>query len=217
MKGLLLKDYFNLQGTMKVYLLFPILIAFFTYMNESMGMIPMLIAFFSIITLMNSFAYDEMSDFETYVLTLPLRKKDIVKSKFMLANISTLFGLGIGFVIAMLVYIMKKNSFPDFVLSEFLISSFITACVMLIINCIFIPLIFRYGTMKARIAFVLCFLIIGFGGNFILHAIGDNIAINSVLMERLYTFFPYLGIIFVILCEGISYLISCNILMKKEF
>lgn len=217
MKGLLLKDYFNLQGTMKVYLLFPIVIALFTYINESMDMIPILIAFFSIITLISSFAYDEMSDFETYALTLPLCKKDIVKSKFMLANISTIFGLLIGCAIAMIVYIIKKDSFPDFILDEFFISSLVTACVMLLINCIFIPLIFRYGTTKARIAFVLSFLIIGFGGNFIIQMLAGYGEISSTFLQMLLSLLPYISIALAILCEGISYIISCKILLKKEF
>lgn len=217
MKGLLLKDLYNLQGTLKIYLALPVIVTFLSYTNQDMTLLQLMVSFLGIFIMLSSFAYDEMCKFDSYALTLPLSRRDLVKSKFALMNISTLYGIFMSLVLGFGMYLLFPGNFPTFDSGDYLLSTIAIGCAILILNSIMAPFVFQYGTNKARIIVVIIFMVIGVGGGVIFNSAFFTEFINMEFLEKMLEQLPYLLLALCIISEMISYIVSCNIVLKKEY
>lgn len=85
MKGLILKDIYNLATLFRIYTILPILAIVISYSQHSLGMLQFLPAFIGMFATISAFAYDEQSNFDSFAMTLPINRKDMVISKYVLA------------------------------------------------------------------------------------------------------------------------------------
>ena len=84
MKGLMIKDILNLRKNFKTTLLVIGFFAIYAYTsNNPSYMIAMVTLILSMMPL-TSMAYDDMSKWDRYALAMPISKKDIVLSKYIL-------------------------------------------------------------------------------------------------------------------------------------
>lgn len=212
MKGLLLKDIYNLSGQLKVYACFPFLTAFLAYQNEQLDMIVFGGMFLIIFIIITAYAYDEMADFDSYALTLPLTKNDLVMSKYVLALLLYAVGILLSLCLGVIMLKLFPQRFSDADLSSFTWLVVMSVFSVNILVCLMLPLMFRFGSNKARLVIMMIFLFVGclaYG----LEPYMDSL-FNPVFIER---YGLYILPIASVLIGLLSVSASCRIMMKKEF
>ena len=109
MKGLLLKDIYNLRKVGKQYIL---ILAFFTvycFFLKNPSFFPMMTVMSFSMLILTSMGYDEAAGFDKYALTLPVNREDLVRTKYLLL----LLLLAAGFVVGMTGNVLiKRILFP---------------------------------------------------------------------------------------------------------
>ena len=102
MTGLLLKDIYCLKKTLKMY---GIIFLFYVYWCYSVKDISMAAMFtlLSIILSISSMSYDEFYKWDIFALTMPVKKKELVFSKYLLGYLFIIIGTCITLVIAFFV------------------------------------------------------------------------------------------------------------------
>lgn len=216
MSGLLLKDLYNMKSVLLLYLLFPIAMSVFCLMNENLSMIIFIPSFMGLFMTISSFAYDELSRFPEYALSLPLLKKDIVYSKYCLSLITLVIFFIFSLIIAGVLLLLMPARFSNNTFYEFMIGSFASVAVIIVLISFMIPFMFKYGTEKARLIIVAAFLCIGLGGGFFFEFLDITIPDMSFLVQFM-DVFPWVILGIVILGVVISLRTSMHIMMHKEF
>nr|WP_319489394.1 ABC-2 transporter permease [uncultured Caproiciproducens sp.] len=206
MLGLLVKDLLYLKKQLKLIFL---IIAFYAIILAATGsgieqfnaifvtLIPML----PMIVITNSFAYDELSKWNAYSLSLPVTKKEIVLCKYLLTMILTFGTALIPFVATIVFGKLTEGSFAGI---------YAAFGVALILCAILIPLFYQFGTQKARIALITIVMIPWLGAFLLKQArfSGPSNAQISFLLK--------ISPIFLIIFFIGSYFLSCKILRNKE-
>lgn len=123
------------------------------------SMVPSLGAFGSTYAVMlavmmplNSIAYDERCKWDRYAAMLPYRTGQLVWSKYLLSYLYTLLGGGIIVLGAFLRGVTTGAA--DW--KETAETSVMLAVVMLFITALGLPLLYRFGSEKGRLAMILC-------------------------------------------------------------
>lgn len=213
MKGLLLKDIYNLSGQFKIYALYPLLAAFLSYQQGSLEIIAMTSSFLSLFVIMSACAYDEMANFDTYALTLPLTRKDLVLSKYQLTFIVIILNAVISLITGYIMLYVFPSRYIDADLHIMLIEVFVIALVMNILINILLPLIFKFGQEKARVLLMIIFLSFGVAIYF-LATLDLNFQSELISFIEQYGLFILAG--FTILFEGISIVLSNHYMKQKN-
>lgn len=215
MLGLLRKDLYNLAGSIKIYVIIPLLFAFLSFTNQDMTMMAFGTSFVALFVVISSCAYDEMSQFTSYALTLPIFRKDLVLSKYLMGNIFSILLYLISIVMATGMYlIFGADQFPAFDPMEFTMFALVAAMAANICISVLLVIIFKFGTEKGRIVFLVMFLIIGLSGG-VLSALNITFPfelLNSVSDEAFFIGITILSFI----AELGGILISNRIMQHKE-
>lgn len=216
-KGLITKDLLQLKSYRKSLVIF-ILIFVVTGIEqgiEEMGgyisiMLTLAFGMFSIAT----FSYDEQAKADRYIMTLPLTRKEIVLSKYVLIMLSTIVGAILGIIVSSAIVYLNLKSLPDI---QELISMAIGGIFGIgIVEAIQVPCIYKLGAERGRIQIFIVIAIIAFilGGIFFL---GEKMSINlPVDLNLINQFMPMILVVVTLLMYYISYRISCKIYSKKE-
>lgn len=103
-KGLLIKDLLQLKSYKKNFILsiiiYGLLILFNAKDTDMIYIGSAMIMFLFSTYAMATFNYDEKSKSDRYILTLPITKKEVILSKYILAIISLLIGSIIGLILS---------------------------------------------------------------------------------------------------------------------
>ena len=208
MKGLLLKDWYMLKAYCRTYLMIAVIffgVAFFSKDNLMFLFYPCILCGMIPINLL---AYDESSHWQSCFLTLPYTRNQYVSCKY-------LIGLVIQLIITALsgiIFSIQMISSGTFILSEVLILILLVYMVSSLNAALCMPLIFRFGAEKGRIAFLLMFAVIGAAG-FIMTQIYQDLMSSQIVIHAI----P--GILTFILLAGIyggSWLLSQKLFEKKD-
>lgn len=219
MKGLLIKDLYNLAGMIKIYLIMPVMMILLSYMQHSVAMLEFMPAFIGMFLTVSAYAYDEQCGFDTFAMSLPVRRQDMVLSKYILAIISI---LGCMFVTLLLGYAMAMvlgaSFFEDFELTSFIAESVMISAAMLFVNAFMLPLIVKYGSQKARVCFILIFLCIGFLGGFVVEHMEQLFGSGWLsLLKNMKDFLIPLLLVGSMIAMGLSFVCSIHFIKQKEF
>ena len=155
MKGLILKDIYNIKYNAKSMVFLLVLFAFiFIPQQGSIGYIAMstILCSFMVVTTMS---FDKMANWDKYALTMPLTRKDIVMSKYIILLVFDFIGVLCGVVISAIVdiYLGKFNGI------ELLSGVNVGISLSVIFSGIMLPLIYKFGVEKARMLMIACYLI----------------------------------------------------------
>ena len=157
-----------------------------------------------------TFSYDEYNSWDAYAISMPVSRKDIVKSKY-IASIILIF---IAVIFTIIISLIIGLIYDNINFQEIIANVLICAASIIILEAIMFPLIYKFGVEKGRITiFVGTFgiaLLIGFLlKNF-------NVDANNfiVFFDKYYYLIIPITLIIVLV---ISYLISKKIYWKKEF
>lgn len=157
-----------------------------------------------------TFSYDEYNSWDAYAISMPVSRKDIVKSKYIASIILIFIAVIFTIIISLIIGLIYNNI--NF--QEIIANVLICAASIITLEAIMFPLIYKFGVEKGRITiFVGIFgiaLLIGFLlKNF-------NVDANNfiVFFDKYYYLIIPITLIIVLV---ISYLISKKIYWKKEF
>lgn len=210
MKSLILKDLYNISHNSKAMILILIIMgAFFIPMSGPVGYVAISTMLCSMMVV-TTFSFDDTVKWNRYALVMPVTRKDVVISKYIVLLLFSLCGLVIGIIVA-----FGAETFTNNIIAlETLFSGIVSLGVALIFGSIIIPLLFKYGAEKARMLMILCFLIPA-GIVYAIMNIAQRLKISvssTPLLANLFWCVPLIIIAFVL----ISVKISTRIFNKVE-
>ena len=148
MSGMLLKELLVMKGTWKIYLFMILFYAVFSFVGNPTFFASMVVVLAMMLP-MSSVAADEQARWDIYAAVLPGGRSAVVRAKYRF----TFLTWGAAFVISCLVSLLvvafgraRGNEYLDFV-----VTSLVCAAVGLLADLILYPLLFKYGSQKARI------------------------------------------------------------------
>ncbi|PBI17623.1 ABC transporter permease [Clostridioides difficile] len=211
MKGLILKDLLNLKGNVKFILLFIIMFGFMSSLgdgniNNFIGVIIVLCT----TMIVSTFSYDDLNKWDSYVLTMPINRNDIVLSKYLTMLIFSFIGVFVSLIVSVTIGYFKNT----LILNETLLINALILSISVCFGSLILPLIYKFGTERARLLMILCFLVPTLAllvFKSILENISSPISIEIILNTLVYSL-PFVAILLFV----ISYFISSKIYSKKE-
>lgn len=156
MKGLILKDLLNLKGNIKFILLFIIMFGFMSSLgdgnvNNFIGVIIVLCT----TMIVSTFSYDDLNKWDSYVLTMPISRNDIVLSKYLTMLIFSFIGVLVSLIVSVTIGYFKNT----LILNETLLINALILSISVCFGSLILPLIYKFGTERARLLMILCFLV----------------------------------------------------------
>lgn len=206
MKGLIIKDILNLKNYGRSILLIVAFYGIFAYTINDAGFLGGMIVLLMTMMSISSFSYDDLAKWDKYALSLPISRKDMVMSKYLLSIIFIVLGAALSFVI---VFAMSniKNSVN---LRELLLQTYSLSAVAIIFISVLMPLLYKFGVEKSRIMIMAVFAI-----PTLLLVLLSKLGIAKPSEDQL-MFLLKMSPIIVIAVMMISAFISYNIYKKKD-
>ena len=154
MKGLLIKEIYQLKNSIKTQGMSLVLFAFLGVMMKSTVYVGMMVTVLITNMILLTMGYDESCSWKRYAMTMPIRRRDLVTVKYLL-----LYGLGVCSVLFTMIV-----GVPIYLIAQVsLVETFITAvCCALVALCsmsVNIMLCTKFGVEKARLMTVLSYLL----------------------------------------------------------
>lgn len=214
-KGLLLKDLLELKSLKKNLLVSIIIYLVIILLNvDNKDMIyfgTSMITFLFSTYALSTFNYDEISKSEKYLLALPIKRKEIIISKYILSILSIFVGLIFGILFYTALYLFKLTSSINII--DYLFSMIAIIYAISLIQCIQIPSIFKFGAEKgkAQIFIIMMIILLLAGGCYYLFP-----SINLSFIDTYEKLIPYIIILLIIFNYYISYKTSYKIYLKKD-
>lgn len=214
MKGLILKDILNLRKTLRTTIIIGIAYSILFSNFQPAAMLGIIMILFMMQTL-TSFSYDDYSKWNCYALSLPITKKQLVLSKYLLSFIFLIIGLIVSFILTSAITLFN-GTFEFIELGAASIGCF---SVMTLMIMILLPLIYKFGIERARLMLIGVFAIPTILILIVAKLInGMDIPLPSPEQIEMWTkLLPYLIISTLVLCTYISYKLSLKIVSKKEY
>ena len=159
MKGLLLKDWYQVKTNMRMmYLTVLAVLAIWMFSTSNAYVFPVsYAAIFLGILPVNLLTYDQSVGWVEYGRTLPVSKKTLVAEKYLIGLFCAAAAVVIGGLFITVIS-LRTGTTPDKDALSLLAGS---VCAILLINGISLPLLYRFGAEKARMIYVLTFAGLG--------------------------------------------------------
>lgn len=206
MKGLILKDLLNLKSTFKML---GVMMLFFAvvFIPQGNGFIFGMIILMFAMMVVTTISYDDLAKWDAYALTMPVTRKEMVLSKYLVMAILNTLGAVVSLIVGIVGSIIMGQSFDV----EILAIVGLIYLIAFIFGSVIIPLIYKFGTEKARLMLFLCALL---PTALILLVEQFNVPLPTIGNPWIYLIlligFSVAGVI-------LSYLISLKIYSQKEF
>lgn len=212
MTGLIFKDLINLKSYIKSIALMCAVFLVISIMNESPAFFTGYIQMLSIVIILATFGYDEKVEWDHYAMTLPIKRNDIVKSKYILAYSMVLIMTIIGAVTVTVVNLIQNK---DIMADGNMLANLLIASIISLVIAVVIPFTFKYGSEKGRYV-MMSIIVIPLGFAALLNAM--NVSMESVIQFiEMLAKYPIIYPFVIIIAIGISYMFSLKIFDKKEF
>lgn len=217
-KGLMIKDLRLIFSQMKLFLIvIAVWAVFMTVSLKEAFFVGYIALMFSFITL-STFNYDETDKGMCYLFTLPIKRKDYIKEKYLLGVMITIVPAltAVLFTCIPMIFINAKQELLDCIFS-----SIITIPAAIVLLALEIPLYIKFGQDKRRVVTMIsigimaaCF---GIFGSFYEMAGGNNVEITHSILGINIWLLAFLIILAAFGFTVLSYKISCFFMEKKQF
>lgn len=205
MKGLIIKDLLNLKKNLYSVLGLVIFLSFIGFSNnEPSVLISMITMVFTILTI-TTIAYDDLARWDKYALAMPVSRRSIVLSKYIISALLSVFGVLLSTISAFIISMFKVYD-----LTNLILISYIIFIISLAFISFLLPLVFKFGVEKSRL------MMMGIIG--VPMAIGymlDNMGIK-LPSEDFFNNILKLSPLIILVILAISYSISYGIYKKKD-
>ena len=210
MLGLIKKDFLLIKANSKQMVI--IFIVYLMLAFQGTFDVTFIIPLIGIMLFISTFSYDDFNNWNSYAVTLPNGRKNVVRAKYIASIILTIILAIVSLTIGIGISYTKTNSIN---LDEIISSLMGTMLSCVIIISLLYPIVFKFGATNGRIIlFAVVFGIAGIGA-LIAQFVDTTPIINMINRLDSYSLIA-IPIISAILL-GISYLISNKIYQNKEF
>ena len=210
MLGLIKKDFLLIKANLKSMIIIFVIYIMLAFQGtlDATFIIPLI----GIILFLSTFSYDDFNNWNSYAVTLPNGRKNVVRAKYIASTILMIILAVVAFSIGIGISYIKTNSIN---LDEIISSLMGTMLSIVIINSLLYPIVFKFGATNGRIIlFAVVFGIAGIGT--LIARFIDMAPIINIINKLDNYLLIVIPIIYIILL-GISYLISSKIYQNKEF
>lgn len=215
MKGLIKKDLLLLKSQLKSYLVIVIVFAIVSFMSNDNTFITLL-PILGVMLIISTLSFDNYYKWDAFALTLPLSRKDNVKSKYALAVLITLT-----FVILATIILIAFNTIKGLPINAFNILTLMCGSLLgaSIATSISLPLMYKFGSENGRMIMIVAVFAIG-GGIVgiaeLLNSYFDQAFLNSALTFISTNILAIMILVMIVLLL-FSYFLTLKIYMRKEF
>lgn len=206
MKGLLLKDLLNLKKTGRSIIFVLAFYALYAFMFDNSAFVAGMIIMLTTTMTITSFSYDAYAKWDKYALSLPITKKEMVLSKYILSFFLSITGVIAAFIVS---FFISKFKMPIDITEQLLINYSLLVIALIAIS-ILLPLIYKFGVEKSRILLISVFIIPTF---FVLML--ANLGISMPTEEQIMVILELSPLVLIIVLV-ISYFISVSIFKNKD-
>ena len=210
MLGLIKKDFLLIKANLKSMIIIFVIYIILAFQGtiDATFIIPLI----GIILFLSTFSYDDFNNWNSYAVTLPNGRKNVVRAKYIVSIILMIILAVVAFSIGIGISYIKTNSIN---LDEIISSLMGTMLSSVIIVSLLYPIVFKFGATNGRIIlFAVVFGIAGIGT--LIARFIDMAPIINIINKLDNYLLIVIPIIYIILL-GISYLISSKIYQNKEF
>jgi len=206
MKGLILKDLLVLRQQSKIYLFMIIMFAAFAFINQDPSFAGGMVAIVAVMLPITALSYDERSGWDRLALSMPVSRRDMVLSKYLL-------GLGfsmLAFLISLLLG-LKSNDPTGEPAGTALMTALVFWSLCILLFSILMPLFIHIGVEKGRMV-MMAILFIPTGVLLLLSSTGIAKP-NPESLEQMLQFAPVVAIIMFV----VSFFVALRLYNRKEF
>ena len=210
MLGLIKKDFLIIKANLK-----SMVITFIVYLMlafQGTFDVTFIIPIIGIMLFISTFSYDDFNNWNSYAVTLPDGRRNVVRAKYIASIILTVVLGIIALAIGIGISYIKTNAIN---LNEIISSLMGTALSSITIISLLYPIVFKFGATNGKI--ILFAVVFGIGG--IVALVSNFIDMTSVInmINGLENYSIIAIPIISVILLGISYLISNKIYQNKEF
>lgn len=217
MLGLVLKDFLSLKKNLKIFGFLILFYSFLSFMMEGSSFFGSMFTLVFAMLLMTTYSYDELTKWDSYALTMPITKENIIQAKY----VTMLILAALGFIISSFFTIIINVIRSETIIYDGIQLCAIGAAFVILFYSVTIPFVTKLGIEKARFIFMIVYMIPFLIGTLGFKALKERyteppvelIKLGTIFIENIFIIIP----IVVVLALGISYLISVRIYKKKEF
>ncbi|WP_167958247.1 ABC-2 transporter permease [Anaerosporobacter faecicola] len=212
LRGLFIKDLIVLK---KSFIIALALLIFYSILGIGSGDLSFFatyfVVFFSIINI-STFSFDEQSKWMSYVLTTSITRTKLVQSKYLNSFFFILGGMLCSTILSVVQHLTNPET-PFTIFSSYSIGALAGG---LLFNFIVLPIIFKLGSENSR---MIMLAVLGIPTVLVIILSKNNVFANidSAFLTQFLKYLPYLGSVVLILSGILSYMISLNIMKKKDF
>lgn len=212
MTGLLLKDIYNLKQTLAIYLCIiiggicfgPILSATSADFVMSLGgYVIMIGAIATVLTPIQAMGEDEKNKWDQYAVILPVSRREIVCSKYVLMLLCVF--------VSSAIMVIGRVVLPSFRMSSSMEFIWIMILGAIAYSSIILPINIKFGTQKGRVATILAFYV---PAGIVMGLESAGIKLPDVSNWMNYLPVISIGVVMILI---VSMCISTKIYEKKEF
>lgn len=210
MLGLIKKDLLLIKANLKSMII--IFVIYIMLAFQGTLDVTFIIPIIGIMLFISTFSYDDFNNWNSYAVTLPDGRRNVVRAKYIASIILMIILAVVAFFIGIGISYIKTNSIN---LDEIISSLMGTMLSSVIIISLLYPIVFKFGATNGRIIlFAVVFGIAGIGT--LIAQFIDMAPIINIINKLDNYLLIAIPIIYIILL-GISYLISSKIYQNKEF
>ena len=209
-KGLMAKDFLNLKSYTKTLLFMIVLFLVVGLTNNNLlTFVPVVLPLCFGMVGMSSFSYDNIAKSDKFVLTFPINRKDMVKSRYLYILALTVIGAIIGAILCIIMQSIKEKALVN--IGDIFSISLGAFCGMMMLQTFEIPIMYKFGAEKGRIiqmiAIVLIMILISSGTALI-------IKISPFSLDDFLSMLQKYGLAVITLAVSIFYIISYKVSLK---
>ena len=210
MLGLIKKDFLIIKANLKSMVITFIVCLMLAF--QGTFDVTFIIPIIGIMLFISTFSYDDFNNWNSYAVTLPDGRRNVVRAKYIASIILTVVLGIIALAIGIGISYIKTNAIN---LNEIISSLMGTALSSITIISLLYPIVFKFGATNGKI--ILFAVVFGIGG--IVALVSNFIDMTSVInMIKGLDNYSLIAIpIISVILLGISYLISNKIYQNKEF
>ena len=210
MLGLIKKDFLLIKANLKSMII--IFVIYIMLAFQGTFDVTFIIPIIGIMLFISTFSYDDFNNWNSYAVTLPDGRRNVVRAKYIASIILTVVLGIIALAIGIGISYIKTNAIN---LNEIISSLMGTALSNITIISLLYPIVFKFGATNGKI--ILFAVVFGIGG--IVALVSNFIDMTSVInmINGLENYSIIAIPIISVILLGISYLISNKIYQNKEF
>lgn len=218
MLGFIKKDFLYFRRNTRLFISMVGLYLVFGLTMNNAGAMSGMISMLGLIFVLNSFTSDEAAHWDEYALSLPVNRRDVVRARYLVGLSLMLICLALVMISVSILCSFNRS----LVLSEELSISILTPILLLVISAVSMPLCYKYGVEKGRMAMMalmLLLFILLFGGLSLIQKSPSVLSKASFQSSgaELPLSFLLAAIGVSLLLYYISYRLSVNIYSRREF